>query len=417
MPTLLKNISSLITVNSNGKGFKTGADMNDIGEIKNAAILFKEKIEWIGTTDEAEELFKNGALKANTILDAAGKTVMPGFVDSHTHIIFAGSRADEFAKRLRGVSYQAIAAEGGGILKTMRAVRESSIEQLAETGRKLALSALKTGTTTIEIKSGYGLTLESELNQLRAAKLLKEELPLKIVTTFLGAHDFPPEFKNNREKYIDLLCNEMIPAVAEENLAEFCDAFTDTGYYTLEETEKIFKTALEWGLKLRIHADELSNVEAAALAAKMGAYSADHLLFISDNGISALKSSGTVATLLPGTAYTLKLQYAPARKIIDADVKTALATDCNPGSCFCENMQTILSLACTNMGMSVEESISAATLNGAHALGLHNERGSLEVGKSADFIMLDTPDYADLVYHFGTNHVENIWISGKRISL
>ncbi len=391
--------------------------MNDIGEIKNAAILFKEKIEWIGTTDEAEELFKNGALKANTILDAAGKTVMPGFVDSHTHIIFAGSRADEFAKRLRGVSYQAIAAEGGGILKTMRAVRESSIEQLAETGRKLALSALKTGTTTIEIKSGYGLTLESELNQLRAAKLLKEELPLKIVTTFLGAHDFPPEFKNNREKYIDLLCNEMIPAVAEENLAEFCDAFTDTGYYTLEETEKIFKTALEWGLKLRIHADELSNVEAAALAAKMGAYSADHLLFISDNGISALKSSGTVATLLPGTAYTLKLQYAPARKIIDADVKTALATDCNPGSCFCENMQTILSLACTNMGMSVEESISAATLNGAHALGLHNERGSLEVGKSADFIMLDTPDYADLVYHFGTNHVENIWISGKRISL
>ncbi|HYF03566.1 MAG TPA: imidazolonepropionase [Patescibacteria group bacterium] len=416
MPTLLKNISSLITVNSAGKGFKTGAEMNDIGEIKNGAILFKEKIEWVGTTDEAEELFKNGELKANTILDGTGKTVMPGFVDSHTHIVFAGSRADEFARRLRGESYQTIAAEGGGILKTMRAVRESGVEQLAETGRKLAHSAMRMGTTTMEIKSGYGLTLESELNQLRAAKLLQSELPLKIVTTFLGAHDIPPEFRENREQYIDLVCNEMIPAVAEEGLAEYCDAFTDTGYFTLEETERIFTTALKHGLKLRIHADELSNVEAAALGAKLGAKSADHLLFISDSGIEALKSSGTVATLLPGTAYTLKLPYAPARKIIDAGVKTALATDCNPGSCFCENMQLILSLACTNMKMSVEEAITAATLNGAEALGLSQQTGSLEVAKSADIIMLDTPDYANLVYHFGTNHVENVWIGGQRLA-
>jgi imidazolonepropionase len=415
MPTLLKNISSLVTVNSNGKGFKTGAEMNDIGEIKNGAILFKEKIEWIGTTDEAEELFKNGKLHANTILDGSGKTVMPGFVDSHTHIVFAGSRADEFARRLRGVSYQTIAAEGGGILKTVRAVREARVEELAENGRRLAKSAMRMGTTTIEIKSGYGLTTEGELNQLRAAKLLKSELPLKIVTTFLGAHDFPPELKNDREKYIDILCNEMIPAVVEEGLAEFCDAFTDTGYYTLEETERIFKTALDHGLKLRIHADELTNVEAAALGAKMGAYSADHLLFISDAGISALKESGTVATLLPGTAYTLKLPYAPARKLIDAGAKTALATDCNPGSCFCENMQLILSLACTNMQMSVEEAITAATLNGAEALGLSGETGSLEIGKSADILMLDTPNYADLVYHFGTNHVEHSWISGRQI--
>lgn len=389
--------------------------MRDIGEIKDGALLFGEEIEWLGTTQAANEKLTSGSISPDKIIDARGKTIIPGFVDSHTHIVFAGSRANEFARRLRGATYREIAESGGGIQTTVKATREASIEELVENGRMLALSALKHGTTAIEIKSGYGLSIESEMKMLRAIKILKQELPIHVSATFMGAHDFPPEYKDNHQKYVDLICNEMLPAVAAEGLAEYCDAFVDQGYYTIAQAEKIMETACNFGMKIKMHCDELACVGAAELAGKLHAASADHLLYISDEGIQALKESGTVATLLPGTAYFIRLPYAPARKLIDAGAIVALATDCNPGSCFTENMQLILSLAVINMQMTAEEALTAATLNGAAALGLSDSMGSLEAGKKANFLILDVPTYEDLFYHFGINHVEHVFVNGRKV--
>ncbi len=294
----------------------------------------------------------------------------------------------------------------------MRAVRGASEDELYETGKRLALAALRTGTTTIEIKSGYGLTPESEMNLLRAANRLRRELPQRVIVTFMGAHDIPPEYGGSRDDYVELVCKEMLPAAV--GLAEFCDVFADTGYFTLEQSERILKAAGHLGFGLKVHADELTPFGAAEMAAAMGSISADHLLFCSESGMDAMRNSGTVATLLPGTAYTLRLPYAPARTMIERGLTVALATDCNPGSCFMENMQLVLSLGCTNMRMTVEEVIAAATLNGAAALGLGAETGSIEIGKAADFLVLDSAGYAELVYHFGGNRVEEVWIGGKR---
>jgi imidazolonepropionase len=414
MKTLLINIGELVTVNANGADYKAGKDMSDIGVIPNGAVLFDDTILWVGTTDYAEQKIIP-EYDDLTIVHCKGKCVLPGFVDSHSHIVFAGNRATEFARRLAGVSYQTIANEGGGILSTMRAVRSASVENLAEIGKSLALSALAHGTTTMEVKSGYGLSLSAELNQLEAIRILQHQLPMNIVPTFLGAHDFPPEFAQNRDEYVDVVINEMIPEVAKRNLAVFCDVFTDTGYYTIEQSRRILNAGKEFGLIPKIHADELSSFSAGELAGDIGAISADHLLYVSDQGMQSMKSAGTVATLLPGTAYTLRLPYAPARKMIDNDMIVALATDCNPGSCFTENMQTILSLACSSMKMSIEEAITSSTLNGAKALGLSEKIGSIEVGKQADMIMLDSSNYADLVYHFGVNHISHVWIKGKMV--
>jgi imidazolonepropionase len=264
----------------------------------------------------------------------------------------------------------------------------------------------------MEIKSGYGLTLESELNQLRAIKKLQETLPLTIKSTFMGAHDFPPEYKNDHEKYIDLIINEMIPAVAAEGLADYCDAFVDKGYYTLDQAKRLFTAAKNAGMQIRCHCDELADVSAAKMAAEIGAISADHLLFISDESIEAMHKSSTIATLLPGTAYFIRMPYAPARKIIESGCTVALATDANPGSCFTENMQMILSLAVINMKMTAEEALVAATLNGAKALGLSNEMGSLEIEKKANFCIYDCTSYTDIFYHFAINQIESTWING-----
>jgi imidazolonepropionase len=414
MSTLLKNISSLVTVNADGELFKTGENMQDIGEIKSGAIIFDEKILWIGSSEEiSSELIS--LHEVDKEIDCSDKTVLPGFVDSHTHIVFAGNRSGEFARRLRGVTYQQIASEGGGILTTVNATRNAGIEELADRGRDLARSLMKHGTTAIEIKSGYGLSFDAEINQLKAIKQLQEELPLHISSTFLGAHDFPPEYKNDRQGYIDIIKNEMLPYVKEHNLAEYCDAFIDEGYYTLDEGRQVLEAGLEHGLKLKVHCDELASFGATELAASLGARSADHLLFISDEGIEAAKAAGTCCTMLPGTAYFIRMPYAPARKIIDSGAIAALSTDCNPGSSFTENMQTILSLSVINMGMTAEEAISAATLNGAYAIDQSDKMGSLEVGKQANLIVCSIDSYTDLFYHFGVNHVENTWIKGKEI--
>jgi imidazolonepropionase len=415
MSVLMLNINSLVTVNSQNKGCKAGFEMQEIEEIKNGALYFDEKVQWCCTTDEARIMLSNNKIKPETILNMKGKTIMPGFVDSHTHIVFAGNRSQDFGKRLRGATYQQIAAEGGGIQTTVKATREAALEQLFENGKRLALSALKYGTTSIEIKSGYSLNIEGELKQLQAIKMLKEQLPMNISSTFLGAHDFPDEYKDRRDDYVDLICNEMIPTIAEQNLAEFCDVFVDEGFYTVPQGEKILTSAKENGMKLKVHADELADKSAGALAAKMNAVSADHLLFVSDESLNLMKEAGTVAALLPGTAYYIRMPYANARKIIEKGLVVALATDTNPGSCFTENMQMILSLASINMNMTAEESISAATINGAKALMIQDKKGSLEKGKDADFVIYNCDSYIDIVYHFGINHVEEVWIKGKKI--
>ncbi len=413
MATLLVNIGQLVTISTGGERWKAGAALRELGILSDAAMVVGERIQWIGSPSEAYRLREAGLLQWDTLYDVGGRVVVPGFVDSHTHAVFVGSRAHEYRQRLAGATYQDIAAAGGGIMATVYAVRRASEEELVEAARPLLWNALRHGTTTIEIKSGYGLTTADELKLLRAIRRLATELPLRIVPTFMGAHALPPEYRDRRAAYVELICQEMLPAVASEGLAEYCDVFAEEGYFTLEEAEQILRTAQEYGLRPRLHADEFTPLGAAELAARLGAVSADHLLYVSEQGIAALRESGTVATLLPGTSYTLRLPYAPARRLIAAGVPVALATDCNPGSCFCENMQMVLSLACQYMDLLPEEALVAATLNGAAALERSHELGSLEVGKWADFLILQLREVVELVYHFGVNHVAEVWIGGR----
>ncbi|MGC8956899.1 MAG: imidazolonepropionase [Candidatus Kapaibacteriota bacterium] len=413
MKILLKDISSLITIGGNNERPRRGQSLNDIGEIKNGAMFFDEKIIWIGTTQEAEKMKANGEFLPDKVISLKGKTVFPGFVDSHTHLVFAGNRSNEFARRISGATYQEIAIEGGGIIATVRAVRNSSEDELFDNAVRYLTNAIRYGTVAIEIKSGYGLDVENEIKMLKVIDRLAKNFPIEIIPTFLGAHDFPPEYKSNPNEYVAIICNEMIPRVAELKLAKYCDCFVDKGYYTLQQAEKIFKTALDYGLKLRLHADELADVGAAGFAARMGAISADHLIFVSDASIEEMQKYGTIATLLPGTSYFTRLPYAPAKKLIDRGVPVALASDFNPGSCFTENMQIILSLAVINLGLNCEQALVASTINGAHSLEVANNLGSLEIGKDSTFVVLNCPSYIDLFYHFGVNHVEQVWIKGK----
>ena len=402
---LLDNIGTLVTVaaprdDRRGPG-RGGDQMSEIGVRRNAAVAIDgDVIEWIG--DAGERSF-SGAER----VDCSGRTVTPGLVDSHTHMVFAGDRSAEFAARLRGATYQQIAESGGGILSTVRAVRAASVEDIVEKGRALVRSAFRHGSTTIEVKSGYGLDEESEMRLLEAVRRINEDEPAELVATFLGAHDVPPELRADRASYVDSVAR-MIPHVVEHKLAEFCDVFSDTGYFTVEESERIYAAASEHGMKLKVHADELSSFGGAEMAARIGAVSADHLLQISNDGIERMRESGVVATLLPGTAFFLNLPYAPARRMIDAGLTVALATDCNPGSNMCENMQMSMALACMGMRMTVEEAITASTLNGAAALGMSDRIGSIEVGKQADVAIFDTADYPGIVYHYGVNQVRAV---------
>ncbi len=342
-------------------------------------------------------------------IDGKNCWALPGFVDPHTHPVFYKTREDEFEMRIQGKSYEEIAAEGGGIRNSVRAFRKASFQELMDLTYQRILQFLEYGTTTIEAKSGYGLSLEDELKSLRILKKIGQILPITIVPTFLGAHEVPDEYQNSRQVYIDIIINEMIPAVAEENLAEFCDVFTEKNVFNIAESEKILQAAKDHGLQLKLHADELSPLGGAELAAKMGAASADHLLMISEKGITAMKESGVVAVLLPGTAFFLgKSHYAPARKMIQAGVKVALATDYNPGSSFTQNMNLILSLACTQMKMIPAEAIWGATLNSAVSILREKTVGSLEVGKKADIVLFDVPNFRYIPYHYGMNHVKMV---------
>lgn len=370
------------------------------------------RIASVGTRSEVEKLIENGC----EVVDAGGRIVLPGFVDAHAHPVFAGTRANEFEERSQGATYQEIAARGGGIQSTVNATRAATLEELVVSGKRYAEWFIRSGTTTVEAKSGYGLTVEDELKILRAIKRLEEETSLCYVPTFLGAHAIPAEYKSRRDTYISLIIDEMLPRVAAEKLAEFCDVFCEKAVFTVDESREILSGARYHGLGLRIHADQLSLSGGAKLAAELGATTADHLEHTDAAGIAALKLARVQPVLLPGSVYALgSSRYPAAREMIAAGLGVVLATDFNPGSSPTPAMPMILSLASTQMKMTPAESISAATINAAYSLNRGDKIGSLEVGKDADFVIHDCDDYRDLAYFFGIEHPWHVYAGGRQV--
>jgi len=409
---LIRNAAQLVTAASAEGAPVRGRDMARLTIVSDAAVAVADGvIRWVGSSAGVPAAFLEGA----ELVDAVGKVVLPGLVDSHTHLVWAGSRVEEFEQRLLGRSYQEIAAAGGGINASVAQVRAASKETLKDLTRRRLLRLLRFGVTTVEIKTGYGLNLADEMKCLEVIAELNAEGPWELVPTFLGAHAVPPEYRHDRTAYVDLLLNEILPAVARSGLAEFCDVFCEAGVFSLEETERILGRAREVGLAAKVHADELTPLGGAELAARLGATSADHLLCITDAGIDALASGTTVATLLPGTALFLGVAYAPARRLIDRGLPVALASDCNPGTCPSENLPLAGALACTQMKMLPAEVVTALTLNAACALGRGRRLGTLEVGKQADLVLCDVSDYRQIFYHFGVNHVWRVYKRGRLV--
>jgi imidazolonepropionase len=409
MNLALINIKQLVTVPAKGKRVKTGASMKELGIIENAAVIVEhDKISWIGRMED----LSMGSLKEAEVLDCIDRVVMPGFVDAHTHLAFAGSREQEFAMRSAGSTYQEIAAKGGGILSTVAQVREATKKDLKKNARRWLNAILKHGTTTVEIKSGYGLDMSNEIKMLEAINELNDEEVMTVVPTFLGAHAYPVEFKDRKEEFVREISDRMVPYVGSKKLAVFCDVFCENGYFSVPECKLILTHAKHFGMIPKVHAEELSASGGAELAAHLGAVSADHLEHISDKGIEAMAHAGVVGVLLPGVSFFLNHQYAPARALIEAGVPVAIASDFNPGSCMSYSMPLMMTIACTHMKMSPEEAITASTLNAAAALNLSNETGSIEIGKKADMILLDIPNYQFLPYHFGENHVDKVVKNG-----
>jgi imidazolonepropionase len=404
---IIKNAEELLTLSLSSR------EESGLGIIRNGAVAIKEgRIFWIGKTEElSEKLFLN---QKGREIDATGKVVMPGLIDAHTHLIFAGSRENEFEQRIQGLSYLEIAERGGGILSTVEATRKASFDELFLLGKKRLDRMLSKGVTTLEAKSGYGLSLQDELKILKVMKALQENHPIEIVPTFLGAHTVPREFRDARTRYIDLLNKEMIPKVAQERLAEFCDVFCEEKAFTVEESKKILETGKQYGLKPKIHADQLSPGGGAELAAEVGAFSADHLEHVSQEGIKKMAEKGVTAVLLPGASFFLSMKkYPPARDMIEQGVPVSLATDLNPGSSMTESLPLMMTMGCTMFKMTPKEVIQATTVHAARSIGREKEIGSLEVGKQADILLLDIPNYRYLPYHFGVDHVEKVIKKGK----
>jgi len=404
--------NELVTMNTKYGAPRIGEEMLELAIINDGAIATKDdRIVFIGTTDEFVSKYEIG--KVLTKIDASNKLVTPGFIDPHTHIIFDGTRENELSMKLKGKSYLEILKTGGGILKTVRETRKASLEKLVENGKKILNRMMECGTTTIETKSGYGLNTESEIKQLKAIQILNEAHPIDIIPTFLGAHAIPPEYQNDPNDYVKLIISDMIPKIAEENLAEYCDVFCEEGVFTRKQASKILKTAIRYGLKPQIHIDEIADTNGALLASEIRAIQTGHLLKSNDEGLKAMAKAGVIATLLPGTPFSLMLKdYAPARKMIDLGVPIALATDLNP-NCWTESMQIIIALACYNMKLSPAEALTAATINSACALQRQDEVGSLEIGKKADIVVFDVPNHEFLPYHFGVNLALKVIKNGK----
>jgi imidazolonepropionase len=409
MALLLRNLSQIATPRGNA-GLR-GAAMRALHVIDGGVIVVRDgRFAFVGDEGDIPDEVRAAITED---FDARRATALPGFVDSHTHIPFAGFRESEFNRRLQGETYEQVAASGGGIASSVRSTREASEEELVANVLTRARTMARHGTTTAEAKSGYGLNLEDELKQLRAVRTASEKSPLRLVATCLAAHEFPPERRGDAT-WVEEIIDSIIPAVAREQLAVFCDAFVERGVFTREQGDAVLRAGARAGLVPRLHADELSDTRGASLAAELEAASADHLMHVSDDGIAALAASGTVANLLPATSFFLMSdRYAPARRLLDAGAIVSLSTDCNPGSSMTESMPMVMQLATLQMKMTVEESIAAATLNGAHSLRMAHETGSIEVGKRADLVLLDAPSYLHLVYHFGVNLVRDVLAGGR----
>jgi imidazolonepropionase len=408
---LIKNIGQLITMQ--GEIPRRGASMRDLGMIDHGGVAVAgEEILAVGTSDEVEG--RSPLAHGCTIIDAQGAVVTPGLIDAHTHPVFSMTREQEFEMRIEGKSYLEIAEAGGGIRASVRDLRQTPAEVLREKTRRRLDRLLAHGITTVEAKSGYGLSTEAEIKSLEVVRELQAVHPIEMIPTFLGAHEVPDEYRNKREKYIELIIKEMIPAVTLKKLAEFSDIFCEEGVFSVDESRRIQQAAKDAGLKLKFHADELKDTGGAELAASMGAISADHLMYISDSGIAAMAKSNTVGVLLPGTSFSLGgKQYAPARKMIEAGMIVALSTDCNPGSSCTESLAMIVTLAALQLKMTAAESISAITVNAAAAVDRSDRIGQLAPGKQADIAIWDMADYRELPYHYGVNLVTNVIKRGK----
>ena len=388
----LDNIGCLTTIDSNGVKY-----------IYDTSLLI-----------EKDRIVAIGSGNGEKTIDCKGKLVTPGFVDSHTHPIFLDLRSDEHRLRLSGATYEEIAENGGGIVSSVESVRTATTDQLYEKSISRIERFISLGTTTIEAKSGYGLDTESELKSLKVIEKINNNHPIGIVPTFMGAHAFPKDFLENKEAFIKLICEEMIPAVHEQGIAKFIDVFCEEGYFSIDQSRKIIETGKSFGLKPRIHADEFNNFGASTLAGEIGSFSADHLMMIDSNGIKSLKENNVIATLLPGTTFFLnKSSYAPARKLIDSGVIVALATDFNPGSCHIQSMPFIITLAVMNMSMSIEEAFLGATINGAKALGLDSEIGTIEIGKKADIILWGISNLFEIPYYVTDHPIRAVIKNGE----
>jgi imidazolonepropionase len=404
---LIRHIHTLVGAELEPRGVLRGQEMAHLPQLQHAWLLCKgDKVEAFGPMDTCPE-------RADAVLDARGRFVMPSWCDSHTHIVFAASREEEFVDRIKGLSYEEIARRGGGILNSARRLQETTEDQLFEQAQERLLDVIGWGTGLLEVKSGYGLTIESELKMLRVIKRLQEVSPIPIKATFLGAHAVPAEYKARRQDYIDLLLQQMLPTIAEEGLATYCDVFCDKGFFTPAETDQILKAAWTYGLKPKIHANELDYSGGVQVGVANNAISVDHLEYTGDAEIAALLHSNTLPVLLPSCAFFLGIPYAPARKMIDAGLPVVLATDYNPGSSPSGRMSFVVSLACIRMGMLPEEAVNAATLNGAAALEMEATYGSLAVGKKANFfITKPMTSLAYLPYAFGSDLVETVVLNG-----
>ncbi len=411
MRTLIVNIKELLQVREATIKKVSGADMKIVPTLKNAYLLIEnDTISDFGKMENCHEI------TADTTIDATGKMVLPTWCDSHTHIVYSGNREGEFVDRINGLSYEEIATKGGGILNSAKKLQQTSEEELYQQSSKRLEEVMTLGTGAVEIKSGYGLTVEAELKMLRIIKKLAENYPIEIKATFLGAHAFPAEFKNNKDAYVDLIIDEMLPKIAEENLAEFIDVFCEDGYFSTQQTDRILTAGKKYGLTPKIHVNQFTIMGGVQIGIKHNALSVDHLEVLDTNDIIALKNGNTMPVALPSCSYFLGIPYTPARQIIDAGLPLALATDYNPGSTPSGNMNFIVSTACIKMKMTPEEAINAATINGAYAMNLSNTHGSITKGKKANLIITkQIPSYNFLPYAFGSNLIDTVFIDGKKV--
>ena len=398
MLKILSNPSQIVTVDTFGNNFKRGKEQRDLNVLIGYSLIIEDDI--------IKDIVPDSSIKdieCDEIIDVKNKIILPGLVECHTHTVFSGSRSDEFRDKLKGISYEEIAMRGGGINKTVNSVRNSSVNDLVDITSLRINYFITQGITSLEIKSGYGLDFENEIKLLKVINYLNEKYPIDIVPTFLGAHTYPVEFKENHQPYLKILTDELLPFIAQNNLAKFSDGFCESTAFSVIELDKLFSKAKSLGLNLKFHSDQFNSLGGIDLALKYNAVSVDHLEVINDLDIKKISSTDIVCVLLPGVSFFLNHQFAPARKLIDNNSIVALSTDFNPGSSNISNLNLIMSLAALKMGMTIEETISAVTINAAKAIGLNKERGSIEIGKKADLAIFDTNDYSDIVYNVGKN--------------